>query len=60
VGSIVGGRRFTSEMLEFAALHNIKPMVELLPLSKVNEAFERVLSNKPRYRIVLKPDDLLA
>eukprot|EP00884_Botryococcus_braunii_P005695 jgi/Botrbrau1/15126/Bobra.0283s0005.1 len=58
VGSIVGGRRFTSEMLEFAALHGIKPKVELLPLSKVNEAFERVLANKPRYRIVLKPDEL--
>lgn len=58
VGSIVGGRRFTAEMLDFAALHGIKPMVERMRLDQVNEAFERVLANKVRYRVVLQPDDL--
>lgn len=56
----MGGRRFTSEMLEFAALHGIKPKVELMRLSQVNEAFDRIVANKPRYRIVLQPDDLPA
>ena len=53
VGSIVGGRRFMQEMLEFAALHQIKPMVETMPLKQVNEAMDKVATNQARYRIVL-------
>lgn len=52
-GSIVGGRRFTQEMLDFSAVHNITPMVETMPLSQVNEAMDKVAANKARYRIVL-------
>jgi len=52
-GSAVGGRRFMREMLEFAALHNITPMVETMPLSQINEAMDKLLANKARYRIVL-------
>ena len=40
VGSVVGGRRFMQEMLDFAAINQIKPMVETMPLSRVNEAIE--------------------
>jgi uncharacterized zinc-type alcohol dehydrogenase-like protein len=53
VGSVVGGRRFMREMLEFAAINQIKPMVETMPLSQVNEAMDKVAANKARYRIVL-------
>lgn len=53
VGSIVGGRRFMQEMLEFAAVNRIKPTIETMPLSKVNEAMDKVAANKARYRIVL-------
>lgn len=53
VGSVVGGRRFMREMLDFAAINQIKPMVETMPLSQVNEAMERVLAGQVRYRIVL-------
>ncbi|WP_293075572.1 hypothetical protein [Okeania sp. SIO3B5] len=52
-GSIVGGRRFMAEMLEFAAVHQIKPMIETMPISQINEAMDKVLANKARYRIVL-------
>ncbi len=52
-GSIVGGRRFMREMLDFSAVHNITPMVETMPLSQVNEAMDKVAANKARYRIVL-------
>ncbi len=41
------------EMLQFAAINQIKPMVETMPLKQVNEAMERVASNQARYRIVL-------
>lgn len=52
-GSVVGGRRFMTEMLEFAAVHQIKPMIETMPISQINEAMDKVLANKARYRIVL-------
>lgn len=52
-GSVVGGRKLMTEMLEFAAANQIKPMVEIMPISQVNEAIDRVLANKARYRIVL-------
>jgi uncharacterized zinc-type alcohol dehydrogenase-like protein len=44
----------TVQMLEFAAQHNIEPMVESYPLSRVNDAIERLREGKPRYRLVLK------
>ena len=40
-------------MLEFAEVHSIKPEVEVMPMSQVNEALQRVRENKARYRIVL-------
>jgi len=52
-GSIVGGRRFMREMLDFSAVHNITPMIETMPLRDVNEAMDRVAANKARYRVVL-------
>lgn len=52
-GSVVGGRKFMTEMLEFAAINQIKPMIETMPLSQINEAMDQVAANKARYRIVL-------
>ena len=40
VGSIVGGRSDMQCMLDFAAAKGIKPMVELMPLTKVNRQFD--------------------
>ena len=42
-----------NEMLAFAARHKIAPEIEQMPLSKVNEALERIRTNSVRYRIVL-------
>ncbi len=53
VGSVVGGRRYMQEMLDFAAINQIKPQIETMPLSRVNEAMDLVLAGKARYRIVL-------
>lgn len=53
VGSVVGGRRFMTEMLEFAAINQIKPMIETMPISDINSAMDKVSANKARYRIVL-------
>lgn len=43
-------------MLEFAARHKIAPTTEHYPMSKINDAFERLSSGKSRYRIVLDAD----
>ena len=43
-------------MLDFAARHNIAPVNEHYPMSKVNDAFEHLRSGKARYRIVLDRD----
>ena len=56
VGSVVGGRRFMQEMLDFAAINQIKPMIQTMPLSQVNEAMDLVLAGKARYRIVLESE----
>ena len=43
-------------MLDSAARHNVVPQTEHFPMSKINEAFERLDSGKARYRIVLDAD----
>ena len=56
VGSFLGNRATMKEMLSFAQEHGIVPLVELMPMSQVNEAIQRVRQNKARYRIVLVND----
>jgi uncharacterized zinc-type alcohol dehydrogenase-like protein len=53
-GSITGGRSDMNQMLEFAARNHVEPLVELMPMAQCNEALERLLANKARYRIVLQ------
>ena len=36
--------------------HNIAPRVEHFPMSRVNEALQRLREGKPHYRIVLDAD----
>lgn len=55
-GSPTGSPLATDEMLEFSARHNVAPITEMYPMSKANDAIERLRSGKARYRIVLKND----
>ena len=52
-GSANGGIRETQEMLDFCGQHNIVSDIELIPIQKINEAFERVLKSDVRYRFVI-------
>ena len=52
-GSLIGGIKETQEMLDFCAEHGIVSEVEVIPIAKVNEAYERMLKNDVRYRFVL-------
>jgi len=53
VGSQTGGIRETQEMLYFGAQNGIAADVELIPIQKVNEAYERTMRNDVRYRFVI-------
>jgi uncharacterized zinc-type alcohol dehydrogenase-like protein len=55
-GSPVGRPTALDRMLAFSARHSIAPVVEFFPMSKVNDALERLRSGKARYRIVLIND----
>jgi len=52
-GSLIGGIAETQEMLDFCAEHGIVSDIELIPVQKVNEAYERMMKNDVRYRFVL-------
>jgi uncharacterized zinc-type alcohol dehydrogenase-like protein len=55
-GSPVGSRGMLATMLEFAARHGIAPITETFPLSRVNDALDRLRAGKARYRLVLEND----
>jgi uncharacterized zinc-type alcohol dehydrogenase-like protein len=55
-GSDTGSPAAIDDMLEFSARHAIAPITETFPMSKVNDAFERLRSGKARYRLVLEND----
>jgi uncharacterized zinc-type alcohol dehydrogenase-like protein len=40
-------------MLDFCGKHNIASDIEVIPVQKVNEAFERVVRGDVRYRFVI-------
>lgn len=52
-GSLIGGIEETQEMLDFCGKHNFASDIELIPIQKVNEAYERVLKSDVRYRFVI-------
>ena len=49
-GSNIGGIAETQEMLDFCGQHNITSDVEVIPIQKVNEAYERLLKSDVKYR----------
>lgn len=59
-GSAIGGIPETQEMLDFCGKHNITSDIELIPIQKVNEAFERVVKSDVRYRFVIDMASLKA
>ena len=49
-GSPIGGIPETQEMLDFCGEHNITADVEVIPIQKINEAYERMLKSDVKYR----------
>jgi alcohol dehydrogenase (NADP+) len=52
-GSLIGGIPETQEMLDFCAQHKLTADVEVIPIQKINEAYERMLRSDVKYRFVI-------
>jgi len=52
-GSLIGGLPETQEMLDYCAEHNIVSDVEVIKMSEINEAYERMLKGDVKYRFVI-------
>jgi alcohol dehydrogenase/propanol-preferring alcohol dehydrogenase len=61
---LIGGRRSivgwpsgssidSEDTLAFSAANGVRPMTEVFPLERASEAYERMLSGKARFRVVL-------
>jgi uncharacterized zinc-type alcohol dehydrogenase-like protein len=57
-GSSIGGIRETQEMLDFCAQHGIVADVEVIPIQRINEAYERTVRSDVRYRFVIDMESL--
>lgn len=49
-GSAIGGIRETQEMLDFCGEHNLTADVEVIPIQKINEAYDRLAKSDVKYR----------
>ena len=59
-GSLIGGIAETQEMLDFCGRHNITADVEVIPIQKINEAWERMVKSDVKYRFSIDMASLKA
>ena len=52
-GSLIGGIAETQEMLDYCAERNLGADVEVIPIQKINEAYERMVRGDVKYRFVI-------
>ena len=57
-GSLIGGIAETQEMLDFCAEHGITSEIELIPIQRIDEAYERMLKSDVKYRFVIDMQSL--
>lgn len=51
-----GTAKDSEDTLNFSSMTGTKPMIETFPLDKANEAYDRMINNEARFRVVLKID----
>ena len=51
--SLIGSIEETKEVIDFCAKNNIVADVEVIPIQKINEAYERMLKGDVKYRFVI-------
>lgn len=59
-GSLIGGIAETQEMLDFCGEHGITADVEVIPIQKINEAYDRMLKSDVKYRFSIDMASLKA
>ena len=59
-GSAIGGISETQEMLDFCGKYNVVSDVEVIPIQKINEAYERLLKSDVKYRFTIDMASLKA
>lgn len=52
-GSQIGGIRQTQEMLDYSVANNIYPQVEVIPVTRIDEAYKNVIDGKVKFRYVI-------
>jgi uncharacterized zinc-type alcohol dehydrogenase-like protein len=52
-GSGIGGIKETQEMLDFCGKKNVVSDIEIIPIQKINEAYDRLLKQDVKYRFVI-------
>jgi alcohol dehydrogenase, propanol-preferring len=52
-GTLTGSSLENEDTLAFSVLENIRPMIETVPLEKAAEGYQRMSSNKARFRVVI-------
>jgi alcohol dehydrogenase (NADP+) len=52
-GSLIGGIKETQEMLDFCGKHNVTADIELIPMQKIDEAYDRLVKSDVKYRFVI-------
>jgi uncharacterized zinc-type alcohol dehydrogenase-like protein len=52
-GSLIGGIAETQEMLDFCGERGIVSEIEMIPMQKIDEAYERMLKSDVKYRFVI-------
>jgi alcohol dehydrogenase (NADP+) len=57
-GSLIGGLQETQELLDFCAERRIVADVEVIPMAKINEAYERMMKGDVRYRFSIDLETL--
>jgi len=57
-GSLIGGIKETQEMLDFCSKHSIVSDIEMIPVQKINEAYERMIKGDVKYRFVVDAKSL--
>jgi uncharacterized zinc-type alcohol dehydrogenase-like protein len=59
-GSLIGGIAETQEMLDFCAEHGIVSEIEMIPIQKIDEAYDRMQRSDVKYRFVIDNRSLAA
>jgi uncharacterized zinc-type alcohol dehydrogenase-like protein len=59
-GSLIGGLAETQEMLDFCGTHNLTADVEVIPIQKLNEAYDRMVRSDVKYRFSIDMASLKA